>query len=256
MTSGWTWQIGQKIYSGLDFFELGAKIKTVKTKEVSRVRASYGDRESSTRLRILAAARDLFLQRGFVRVTSDEIAQDLGISKATLYKTFPSKEEILRSVVRGIMNDMLSHVEKLIRDEALGFVEKMVALFSFLAAGISQFGPILIRDLQKSVPDIWKEIDDFRRDKIFRNFKVILEAGREEGFFREDVDLNLLLQIFAILIQEFVNPAAVLRSGRSPAETFESIIKVFFQGILTDKGRRDFSARTPTLFGSLKEDVS
>ncbi|MBE3112024.1 MAG: TetR/AcrR family transcriptional regulator [Acidobacteria bacterium] len=218
------------------------------------VRSGAG--EDGPRSRIVAAARELFMTRGFVRVTADDIAAELGISKATLYKAFSSKEEMLGAAVREVLNEMLARVERLIGDDSLGFVEKMVALFTFLGTRLSQFGPLFIRDIQKSAPRIWKEIDEFRRDKIFRNFKVILEAGRREGFFREDVDLDLLLQMFISLIQEFVNPAAILRSGRSPAATFESVIKVFFQGILTDKGRLDFSARTPALFEPRKEGVS
>ncbi len=198
----------------------------------------------------------MFFQRGFLRVTADDIAAELGISKATLYKAFSSKEEMLGAAVREVMNEIAARVERLIGDNSLGFVEKMVALFAFFGTRLSQFGPLLIRDIQKGAPRIWKEIDDFRRDKIFRNFKVILEAGRREGFFREDVDLDLLLQMFVSLIQEFVNPAAILRSGRSPAATFESVIKVFFQGILTDKGRLDFSASTPALFEPRKEGMS
>lgn len=232
----------------------------MKTKRVSIVYKSKNFRrdsaEDSARSRIAAAAQALFLQRGFLRVTADDIAGELGMSKATLYKAFPSKEEILRAVVRGILNEILSHVEGLIRDDSLGFVEKMVALLTYLGTRISRFQPVLIRDLQRSVPDIWKEIDDFRRDKIFKNFKIILEAGRREGFFREDVDIDLLLQMFVSLIQGFVNPAEIVRSGRSPAATFESVIKVFFQGILTDKGRLGFSARTPALFEPRKEGAS
>ncbi|MCX6574267.1 MAG: TetR/AcrR family transcriptional regulator, partial [Candidatus Aminicenantes bacterium] len=40
------------------------------------------------RPRVVEAAGALFLSRGFVRVTSDDIAARLGISKATLYKHF------------------------------------------------------------------------------------------------------------------------------------------------------------------------
>jgi AcrR family transcriptional regulator len=198
----------------------------------------------------------MFFQRGFVRVTADDIAAELGISKATLYKAFSSKEEMLGAAVGEVMNEMAAGVERLIGDDSLGFVEKMAALFAFLGNRLSQFGPLLLRDIQKNAPRIWKEIEEFRRDKIFRNFKVILAAGRRDGFFREDVDLDLLLQMFTSLIQEFVNPAAVLRSGRSPAATFESVIKVFFQGILTDKGRLDLSSSTPALFEPRKEGAS
>jgi AcrR family transcriptional regulator len=207
-------------------------------------------------VRIVRAGAELFLSRGFVRVTADEIAGRLGMSKATLYKSFASKEEILRAVVRDILDEIAASVEGILADGRLSFVEKLVALFSFVGERISLFGPLLIRDIQKGAPQIWKEIDNFRRDKILKNFKVILESGRKEGLFRGDIDLDLLLQMFTYLIGEFINPQAVLRSGRSPAEAFESVIKVFFQGILTDKGRQDFSVRTPALFEPRKEGAS
>lgn len=234
--------------------------ETVKTRPVSKVSRRKGKvlkaPDEAARQRIVEAARGLFLERGFLRTTSDDIAAELGISKATLYRTFPAKEEILRRAVRGIMDDMIARIERLLRDDSLGFVEKMVALLSFVGSQLARFEPVLIRDLQRSVPAVWREIEDFRREKIYRNFKVILEAGRREGFFRGDVDLDLLLEMFVGLVQESINPSAILRSGRSPAETFGSVVKVFFQGILTDKGRRDFSSRTPALFEPRKEGAS
>lgn len=231
----------------------------MKTNRVSIVSKPAGPSRRAfpaLRARVVAAAGALFMSRGFVRVTADDIAARLGISKATLYKAFAGKEEILRAVVRGIMTEVSGGVESLVRDGSLGFVEKMVALLSFLGTTLARFEPVLIRDLQRRVPGIWREIEEFRREKILKNFKVILEDGRREGFFRADIDVDLLLEMFVDLVQAFVNPAAILRSRRSPAETFESVIKVFFQGILTDKARRDFSSRTPALFEPRKEGAS
>ena len=230
--------------------------KTVKTKRVFIVSKPHNDQAPALRARILGAGKELFLSRGFVRVTADEIAAQIGISKATLYKEFESKEEILRAVVRDFMNEIIGRVEALIHDDTMSFVERLVALFAFVGGRISQFGPLLVRDLQKSAPLVWKEIDDFRRDKILTNFKIILAAGHKQGLFRGDIDMDLLLRMFLKLVEEFVNPAEILRSGRTPAETFESVIKVFFQGILTDRGRLDFSARTPALFEPRKEGAS
>ncbi len=228
----------------------------MKTKRVFRVSRGGAGAIPALRPRVLEAAGILFLSRGFVRVTSDEIAARLGISKATLYKAFASKEQILREVVRGTMTDIQAGVERLIDDGSLGFVEKMVALLSFLSNRLARFEPVLIRDLQRRLPEVWQEIEEFRRDKILKNFKGLLRDGRREGFFRADVDLDLLLAMFADLVQQFVNPAEALRSGRSPAQAFESVIKVFFQGILTDKGRLDFSSRAPSLFEPRKEGAS
>lgn len=189
-------------------------------------------------------------------MTADDLAAELGISKATLYKEFRSKEEILRAVVREFMTEIIGRVDALIKDERMSFVERLAALLSLVGSRISRLGPLFVRDIQKSAPAVWKEIEDFRRDKIIINFKTILEAGHKQGLFRGDIDTDLLMKIFLKLVEEFVNPAEILRSGRSPVETFESVIKVFFQGILTDKGRLDFSARTPALFEARKEGVS
>jgi len=204
----------------------------------------------------MAAARELFFHRGFVRVTADDLAAELGISKATLYKEFRSKEEILRAVVREFMAEVAGRVDALIKDERLSFVEKLTALLSLFGSRLSKLGPLFIRDIQKSAPAIWKEVEEFRRDKIIINFRTILEAGHKQGLIRGDMDIDLLMKMFLKLVEEFVNPAEILRSGRSPTQTFESVIKVFFQGILTDKGRLDFSARTPALFEPRKEGAS
>jgi AcrR family transcriptional regulator len=235
-------------------------MKTVKTKRVSivskRAKPRSEEEDEAVRTRIVAAARALIFERGFLRTTVDDITAELGISKATLYKSFRSKEDILRSVVRGNMEEIQAGVEGLIRDGSLGFVEKMAALLAYLAGQISQFGPVLARDIQRGAPAVWKEVHDFRQDKILKNFKVILESGRRGGYFRADVDLDLLLRMFLSLVQQIVTPDEVRRTGRAPAAIFESVIKVFFQGILSDKGRLEFSSSSPSLFEPQKEGTS
>lgn len=201
-------------------------------------------------------ARSLFLERGFQRTTSDDIAAALGISKATLYKAFASKEDILREVVRSFIDEIGGQVDAIMADPSLSFVERLAALFSFVGDRLSRFGPWLLRDVQRTAPGVWKDIEAFRHDKLLINFKVILEAGRRQELFRGDVDADLLLRMFIRLVEEFINPAEIIRSGGSPTAAFESVVKVFFQGILTDRGRRDFRTRTPYLFEPRKEGAS
>lgn len=235
----------------------------MKTKRVSKVpkRAGRPGRpraaaDGAVKDRVLAAAHGLFLERGFLGTTADDIAAELGISKATLYRAFRSKEDILRAVVRRNMEEVLAGVEAILRDGGLGFVERMAALFGHLGSEISRFGPLLARDIQRAAPSVWREVHEFRQEKILKNFRVILESGRREGYFRSDVDPDLLLRMFLGLVQQLVTPEEVRRTGRSPADLFGSVIKVFFQGILTDRGRGDFAAATPALFEPRKEGAT
>lgn len=49
---------------------------------------------------LLAAATELFIEKGFAATRVDEVASRAGVSKGTLFLYFPSKEELLKSVVR------------------------------------------------------------------------------------------------------------------------------------------------------------
>ena len=49
---------------------------------------------------LLAAALDLFVEKGFAATRAEEVAQRAGVSKGTLFLYFPSKDELFKAVVR------------------------------------------------------------------------------------------------------------------------------------------------------------
>ena len=49
--------------------------------------------------RILLKARDLMLQSGLRQVTMDDLAQELGISKKTIYQYYKDKDDLVKAVV-------------------------------------------------------------------------------------------------------------------------------------------------------------
>ncbi|MFJ9557095.1 TetR/AcrR family transcriptional regulator [Nocardiopsis sp. NPDC101807] len=62
--------------------------------------------QSDTKAEIQAAALDLFARKGFEKTSLREIAERLGITKAALYYHFPSKNDLLRSLVEPLEKDM------------------------------------------------------------------------------------------------------------------------------------------------------
>ncbi len=58
--------------------------------------------------RIIQAARERFATYGYTKVTMDDIAGDLGVTKPSLYYYFPTKDDVLRSVVRQEQQEFLS----------------------------------------------------------------------------------------------------------------------------------------------------
>ncbi len=59
------------------------------------------EREEATRRRILKAARDVFVEKGFHRASVDDVVAASGLSMGTLYNYFPSKDELIRASILG-----------------------------------------------------------------------------------------------------------------------------------------------------------
>jgi AcrR family transcriptional regulator len=91
------------------------------------------DRASARRRAYLASALRLFAERGFVGTTTDMIVAEVGGSKATLYKHFPSKE----SLVAGIMEEVAAGITT--------DVPELSALETPLAEALTAVGRAAIR---------------------------------------------------------------------------------------------------------------
>mgnify|MGYP002003291779 CR=1 FL=1 len=80
--------------------------------------------EHERRNRILDQVEPLFLTMGFSRVTTDEIAASVGMSKKTVYQEFGSKQELVRAVVRrklARIEDQLARLDDALGDAAYAF---------------------------------------------------------------------------------------------------------------------------------------
>lgn len=220
----------------------------MKTKIVSKVLP-----DTALHGRIVEVARSLFLRFGYSRVTTDEISRELGISKATLYRHFPSKRAVLEEIVERTMECLMVGVDAIIRDAKRDFVEKLAALLGFIGGQISRVGGVFAQDIRRSAPDLWERIESFRREKILFNFRDLIADGVRRGVFKEDINQELLLQIYLTLVQEFVNPDRLAQSNCTMSEIFETIARVLFEGILTDRARSDYAGAKTRRRGRDKE---
>jgi AcrR family transcriptional regulator len=68
------------------------------------------DAPSARRAHIVAAATSVFLRYGFGRTTMADIAQASGLSRPTLYLTFPDKESVFRAVIEAMIETKMAQV--------------------------------------------------------------------------------------------------------------------------------------------------
>jgi AcrR family transcriptional regulator len=161
--------------------------------------------------RIMAACRELAREKGFYRMTMDELAARSGVSKRTLYRYFRSKEDILEATIDSFMAEVAvaaDHLADTTR-EPEDFLHSMLQQFFNTCQFI--MNPVTLNDLRTHYPNLWHKIDSFRLDKI----KVIMGYwfNQSNQATYTDIDPRIITAATMSCIQAVINPEFIINNG-------------------------------------------
>jgi AcrR family transcriptional regulator len=193
------------------------------------------DQEEKTRIAEVASRR--FFELGVSKVTIDEVAEELGMSKKTIYKYFSSKDDLLLAGVRLNMERIGKEVTGILNSSEP--FEKKIALFLVIVGRqVSRISPRFQADMKRMSPHVWNEIDTFRREVVIGQLKNLFVQAKEEGFFRKDLNVEIFHLLLTSAAQGIVNPQILAEHPFTAVEAYKEIIMVLFTGALTDEGKK------------------
>jgi AcrR family transcriptional regulator len=197
-----------------------------------------GGKRDPNRQRIVDAARIHFFSHGFRSVTMDDLAEELGISKKTLYAHFPGKFDLLEAVLA----DKLAGVEAKLKEVTRAHPHDFPATLRELLAGthreLDEIKPPFVRDMRQKAPHVFKVVEHRRAALIERYFGKLFIEGQRAGMVRKDVPAKLIIEILLAMVQSIMNPPKMEELGMMPKEGFSGILKIVLEGALTSKGRK------------------
>lgn len=142
---------------------------------------------------LLAAALDLFVEKGFAATRSEEVAARAGVSKGTLFLYFPSKEELFKAVVRENIAGRVSEGASELANYSGPTGELLVYLMqqwwarygATKASGLSK----LIISEASNFPELARFYQDAVVMPCIELVRSVLQRGIDRGEFRE-VDMS------------------------------------------------------------------
>jgi len=203
------------------------------------------DREQ-VRAKIVRKASEEILVRGYTRVTMDDIATGLGMSKKTLYRVFPGKREMLLAVLSDITSEIERGLLLVLNQGKADFIEKLRSVMEYISVQYSRIGEGFLEDLRTCEPDILRNLERFREDLVQRYFHQLIEEGIQKGAFRADIDSRVLALVYIASIRQILNPRTVMELGTSPLRTYEAIFRLLFEGMLGDEARKNYTEGKPS----------
>lgn len=197
------------------------------------------------RARILEKAGQRFLAQGYSRVTMDELCGELGMSKKTLYRVFPSKEALGEAVLVSRFARIGEELAAIHQDTRLDFGERISRFLRTLAGHYAR-GATTLEDIQRESPGLWRKLLEARRRAVQTNFGALFTAGVEAGAFRADVEPRLVIRMVLTLVDQLMRPDVLEELGMSGDQLFTRMQDVVLHGVRTGSEPRPRQARTTT----------
>ena len=205
-----------------------------------------GDRQGgakAVRQRILERAGELFRQFGFKRVTMDDVAHQLGMSKKTLYQHVGGKDALVEAFIENLMLGAIEAAQSLFtRDRDIVTVTR--ELIPLIHGRLGKVSPVMVGDLQRHWPHLWEQINS-RRMAVLNMYLDQLETAQAQGLIREEINPKVMVRIIQTIVQEVAVPQAILELEVPVGEVLQTFLTIMLRGALSEDARRRFEEGSP-----------
>jgi AcrR family transcriptional regulator len=184
--------------------------------------------------RIIQEASTLFFNNGIKSMTMSDIANEMGISKRTLYEIFRDKEELLEECINLHMSKADREI-KLMEENSENVVDALMRMYGKHLKEAKKVNKSMVHDLKKYHPHIYEKVE-CRQNAGMDTFMPLFERGREQGLLRDDVNFEIVSWLLKSQFKALMEDEYIPTDKYSADEFIRAIILNFIRGISTPFG--------------------
>lgn len=148
---------------------------------------------------IVNTAVKLFEQYGIRSVSIDNVCSELRISKKTFYTYFPQKEDLVDAVLNYQKANNIERYEKLFKNK--NAIDSLIVIIKEVKKGLENESHTMCYDLEKYYPKIHEKHEAEKNEIMKLGFEMNLRQGIAEGYYRDDLDVDLISLFHSIQIK-------------------------------------------------------
>ncbi|MFT6370233.1 MAG: AcrR family transcriptional regulator [Maribacter sp.] len=186
---------------------------------------------------ILNKATELFLEQGFKSVTMDDLANEMGISKKTIYSHFENKTKLIEESTSHLLNSISCGIDG-IRELHKNPIEELYEIKKFVMLHLKDEKSSPQYQLQKYYPQIHEVMRtrqfEMMEDCVLANIK----RGIEQEIYRENLNMDFVARIY------FSGVTSIKDLKLFPVHKFpirqliDDYLEYHLRGIITPEGRK------------------
>ena len=182
---------------------------------------------------IIDSVNRLLAERGYDLMTIDEVAADVGIAKASLYKHFPSKEVLAAAAMKRVQERALARMDELAADTGARAVERLRGIVRWALQTLDQGEMPSLPSQNSTLRAVLVADRDFMAQLMHLSDRLgewIVQAQRDGDIDAELPPEVVLLTVFARACDPVL---PVLKAGGHPSgQVIDWVMRTCFSGLL------------------------
>ena len=182
-------------------------------------------------------SKNLILEQGFRTLTKEgpknftveRLSSNLRMSKKTIYKYFPTKENLIEKIVGFFIGSIKRKFESVAESNENPIV-KINLVMDYLTNRIIRVPTESLMEIKVRYPHIWKNIENFRLD-MTQYFQEFFKDAQKQGMAKSDIDMDKAAILFMNIVNSTFQPEFFMNNNLAPVDTIKLFMKMISEGI-------------------------
>jgi AcrR family transcriptional regulator len=187
-----------------------------------------------TKERIVNECSRMLMSVGPTSMTMDDVARACGISKRTLYETFPDKRTLIGECMRR-HHEAKNAAVKEIFETAGNCFEAMYRVYQRARKIFENTSVAFINDIRRLYPDIFeKHIENEKT--VITGIASVLRQAQDEGLVIKRINPDIAAYLFTQALRQLHENPNGTKYGFTQEDMFDHVFISFLRGVATIKG--------------------
>lgn len=188
------------------------------------------------KLDIIERSSLIYLKYGIKSVTMDDLANQLGMSKKTIYKYFEDKNDLINTIILRT----LSFEEKMcykIQNKSENALEALIQISKMVIQRLNYVNPTIFFDLQKHHNEAWQTLENHKWNFVLNAVRNNINRGINEKLYRNDLNVEIIARLYISTIDTIMNPEIYDWPNFQFQELFKEVMRFQFHGLVNENGK-------------------
>ena len=187
-----------------------------------------------TKEELLKCSIAKFTQYGSKHVTLDELANELGISKKTIYTFFKNKEDLVASSLENLLNEYREDINRLINSNGKDPILSVILIYQRGFEYLKYFKPSFLFGLEKYYPKANTLFYSFSKELANSIVYNLLKQAQDIGHIKHNINLELVVKIYFFRIDQLIFKNNNLFDSYTKDSLFKHLVVYNLKGIISN----------------------